>query len=133
MRFRHIQCLEAIMVCFNLWTVNDVKAHAKEHFLYLFKSSVQRVRSAYSCFLARKRNVYGFLCKPYLLHFALKLFLTLIESVLDISSYLVCKLTDNRSFLCGKLAHLLKYGSYLSRFAKKSYSEIFQQLGVINM
>ena len=26
------------MVCFNLWTVNDVKAHAKEHFLYLFKS-----------------------------------------------------------------------------------------------
>ena len=127
---RHIERLKAVMVGLDLGAVNNIKAHAKEYFLYFFKHCCEGVKSANFGSLAGESNVDGlrshFICSCLRFE-SLCLFCDL---SLDLASHLVCKLTDNGSFLCGKSAHLLEYGGKLALFAEKLNSQLFHYLKV---
>ena len=88
-------------------TFNTLHNAAQKYLLNVLEHSVQRVRSAYLCSLARQCNVERFAFESFLLCGRFKLGNSCSECAFDVCSHLVCELTHYWSFLCGELSHLL--------------------------
>ncbi|MPN08349.1 hypothetical protein SDC9_155631 [bioreactor metagenome] len=130
---RNIKCLKVVIIKLNLGTFNHFIAHADENIADLINYSAHGVLMTALAFFAGHRNVKLFLYKLVFLIFFFKNLLCLIHFLFDFESYLVCQLTDNRSFFCRKLTHTFKYACKLTFFAETFNLEFINILALLSI
>ena len=104
---RHIECLEAVVVCFYLRTFCDLKAHSEENFLDIVEGNCEWVKLADLLLCSGHCNIERFSFELLLCKLRFESLHTVCDVLFDIGTNLVRKLSDNGAFLCGKSAHLL--------------------------
>ena len=117
MILRQIQGFKVIIVGFNLRSLGNGKAHANEYILNLVKNKGERVLLAGGAGRSRKGYVNGFGSKLFFKHMLFNMGVRLFKLGFNFCANLVCKLTYNRAFLCGKGTHLLEYSGKLAFFS----------------
>ena len=116
---RNIQRLKVIVVLFHLRAVCHLVAHALENIADFVDHNAHGVLMPFGSFLPRHGYV-DFFCLQSVRQFCrLQTFLAFLQHFFNALSYFIRHLPDDRSFLCGKLAHFLQNGSQLALLTQK--------------
>ncbi len=97
--FGDIERLEVVIVVLDFGTFNDVEAHAHEYIFHFALNCRERVSAADLRHFCRERNVNALGFQLFCLCKCLKLLFLFVNSVFDVSSDFVCKLTCYRALL----------------------------------
>ena len=116
---RNIQCLKGIIILFHLRAVCHLVAHALEDIANFVDNNAHGVLMPFGSFLAGHGYVDFFCLQSVCQLCCFQTFLAFLQHFFNALSYFIRHLPDDRSFLCGKLAHFLQNGGQFALLAQK--------------
>ena len=118
-----VQHVEAVLGVLYLGTVNYRIAHAVEDGFQVVQDNIHRVALCDKAALSGHSYVYGLGLQAQVGESGFQRTGLVLDCILDVSAYLVRKLTDDGALLSGKPAHLLQDSRKFALFAEESYAE----------